>query len=358
MSSHTSHKLPSSEWFYLDMFQSKQQTIYPKMIPKIRRHFSKVYLSAGPKYASDQDRFQSTLKESQVDFLRGVEPFEVVIIDSLNPFFQSIQDLFPATIYLIGQERDDITTNVSKTWTPGHVLPFSTDNPYFQELVKAPTGTYEDCQVYTANLWKKMMGQDLLPMPEEVREMERERHIQESPHGDIIWILQQYSSQKWTAISHSPLEEISTDRFLIQFQPRCQEYIYKIDLTREYLGKTYTGGQIVRPVQPRHRFEFEQFFGLGMKCRGYYPKLTRYFYPVTLNSEYAEENSVFQLLDGLPKHPRDREFYRFVMWIAVHQMGVLVSNAEGDLNLDLSEIMEMDPLTEEEMLEIIYPKID
>ena len=119
------------------MFQSKQQTIYPKMIPKIRRHFSKVYLSAGPKYASDQDRFQSTLKESQVDFLRGVEPFEVVIIDSLNPFFQSIQDLFPATIYLIGQERDDITTNVSKTWTPGHVLPFSTDNPYFQELVKA-----------------------------------------------------------------------------------------------------------------------------------------------------------------------------------------------------------------------------
>lgn len=362
MSTHVGNHIPmDTKWMYFDAFSSKVKAFNPDAVKRLYDSgIRKLYLSMGYKYAKIQQQVQQKISPEEWNQLEGLE-FEVVVIDSLNPSFSSIRKLFPSKMYLMGTEVNPMFSDVYESWNPeNHTNPFLTETgslerKYFNQIYMAPERTYEHTSCYIQNCWNRAFNMPLIPTPEEKKAIQRKHDLKDSPLGTQIEIISRYANLNWICLNSPPKHPIPEEKFEERYHYLPQAVIRQIPITYSYQGRTFEGGQIVRPLKAYTRYEFEHFFAFGLKCSNFDSQKTRYYYSGNMSTEKGNPNSIFSFLQDFEEAPKDREFLKFLVWTAINYLGVLNSHREKKMADELAESLEISKLTRAELDDLMFP---
>lgn len=361
MSTHFGNRIPSNEWFIFDAFNSKYKGFTPRICSEIyKKGFRKIYLSMGMKYACDQRKLQSLLEPDDYDWLQDIE-FDVVMIDSLNPPYQSIMKMFPTKLLLIGNETGNHysegtynTYNSSNSTNPSELSKSSKEYSYYKEFLDTNPTSYSEAGTYTRNCWNIIFEQPLELTQKEKNEKQIQADLDSSPFKKIIEVISKYSNINWTC-STALNQDIPDEKFNEQFHFIPQTVIKVCPIKYTFQGKEYEGGSIVRPIEAVERLEFENFFGFSSHCSNFNANKTRYFYSGTMPMRKNTINSIYDFLDDFQEAEYSKEFYKFLVWSGINYMGVLNSHKETQFMKELANVMEQEPLTSKELESLIYP---
>lgn len=363
MSTYVGNHIPQNqEWFKFDTFCSKIKNFTPEMVKKFYDvGIRKIYLSMGYNKATLQHQIQTKFSEEKWKHLVGFK-FDVVIIDSLNPPYASIQKLFPARMYLMGTEFNPMFGDPYNSWTPeNHTDPFTTEKQslerkYYDEIYLAPSKTYEHLICHIQNVWNRVLDMPPVPTPEEKKEIQWKKDLESSPFGNQIEIISRYAHQNWICVDAPPNHPIPEDKYEEKYHFRPQAIIRQIPITYSYQGKEYEGGQIVRPLEKGvSRYEYEYFFAFGGNCQYFNSEKTRYYYSSNMSIPKKYAKSIFEFLQDFEESPRDREFLKFLVWVSINYLGVLISHREKKMANELAESLKIEKLTRKELDSLMFP---
>ena len=185
--------------------------------------------------------------------------------------------------------------------------------------------------------------------------IQRKHDLKDSPLGTQIEIISRYANLNWICLNSPPKHPIPEEKFEERYHYLPQAVIRQIPITYSYQGRTFEGGQIVRPLKAYTRYEFEHFFAFGLKCSNFDSQKTRYYYSGNMSTEKGNPNSIFSFLQDFEEAPKDREFLKFLVWTAINYLGVLNSHREKKMADELAESLEISKLTRAELDDLMFP---
>jgi len=360
MSTHFSKKIPSSdEWIILDTHDFNSQTITPELSKKIfNAGYKYIYITLGVKYGEQQHKYQQSLDNKDFDILKGDTPvlFQAIIIDSLNCCHKNISDILPSKLYILGKKSFTISQTLYNSWDGIAVTPDQnkTHPAYniYQTFSRFPEKMYDMYHWNNTNKLNILLGKSTELSPIEKKKICIENERRTSIFGDIIAIFQKYYKNNWVCITTKT--KIDDKLFQKKYNRFASSYIMERPITYYFNNKVYFGGSIVKPIEPVKKHEFEYFFGFSNLCRDFNVNKTRYFYNTNIGITRKCHNSIYDYLNGLEDILWDREFYKFLFWVGVNHLGVMLDN-EFKFSEELAKFLDLKPLTENEIYNLCYP---
>jgi len=350
MTSHFLEKIPDKTWLVLNTQILNKFKLSKTLINDIfRKGYKNIYLSSS---INTNKFFKSYYDDIRLLNVNEVF-FNIVMVDSLNPCDPDMLSLFKSKIKIIGGEYNYI--NTSDYLACKDLCNQTNKEKIIKIYSEFPMTNHFDSQWNHMDRILDILNLPRPPSPKEIELMKLKKERDSSVFGPIIEILNKYSVNNWCCIN-SPYrpDKIKQDVFEKKYNYLARNYINEHILCYKFEGKEYIGGKIVKPIEPFLRWEFQNFFGFLPRCVDFDKNKTRYFYQnkITLSKS---DNDIYKLLEPYKTHNWDKNFLKFVIWISINYLGILNSHKEYNCIKEITEVMNLEKLSLEEINDLIFP---
>lgn len=144
---------------------------------------------------------------------------------------------------------------------------------------------------------------------------------------------------------HNPTDRIESPFGVIKFY---KVMVYK--LKYQFGGQEFSFSQIQMPQLKYRSAEFEELFGFGPSCEEYRTDKKIVVCPRHISVKYDDLQKI------LETQVADKEMLKFLLWLSVHGGYVNKSSGVSKLNVQLSELIQCDRLSQDEINKLVYLK--
>ena len=354
LSSHFGKTTPPNNWLAITTDVLNKHQLSPSFAKQIYdKGYRNIYISSSYNNNNKFHTYFQTLNSTDFEILKSVQ-FEVVLIDSLNAIHPNMMKVMPCNICVMGLNKwafDSTNYEECKLLTCKNI---ELTNSIIKEYGSFPNNNYSYQRWFCLDKINYVLDKERTLSPEELHFKKLKEERESSKFGTLIEILNKYSIDNWVCITKNT--KIDPKYFELKYNYMAQAMIQQCDITYKYNNNTFTGGKIVSPNEPISRFEFEYFFGFGPKCSNFDKNITKYFYQNSLKLYKTNHcHNIYKFLEPYQDDIWNIEFYKFIVWISINYLGILNSHKENECITKLGLAMDLEPLSDTQIEDLIYP---